>query len=350
MNENQFRMKYSNYRAEDFASDVSFLNYHHNSNEEDVFFWKKWIALNPKKREEVNAAIILIQSLSYTKQPLKFEHNLRELENYINSTSLNQVTTQIEKQTTKKIFSLSGWVKIAAMTVFAISLLFSIYKFIQPNNTKQLIAYTEFYSEAGQTNTLVLSDGSKITIHGNSKLKYPKTFSGDERRVELEGEAFFEVVKDKKHPFIISTGKLETRVLGTSFNVRAYPSDQTVKVALVTGKVKVTNIKNNESMHLVPSQMAVFSKSTQRLAKQSFNNEVETGWRNGVLLFTNASFAELKAKIEAQYGITLINESAKQKWTYTGRIAEQNMKEAMQNICFVKGLSYEIKGDTVIVK
>jgi ferric-dicitrate binding protein FerR (iron transport regulator) len=128
----------------------------------------------------------------------------------------------------------------------------------------ETIATTE-----GERREISMPDGSKVWLNQSSTLSYPKAFAT--RTVKLTGEAFFEVKKDPAHPFIISSGDIETRVLGTSFNIRAYPGEKNIKVSVVTGKVEVsvvskkTNTPQAAHLFLLPGDAGVYSKNEQQL-------------------------------------------------------------------------------------
>lgn len=107
---------------------------------------------------------------------------------------------------------------------------------------------------------LVLADGTKVWLNAESRLRYPVAFNGKERRVELEGEACFEVAKDAEHPFIVCANGMNTMVLGTKFNVRSY-SVEDRHVTLVNGKVQVTNTVNNKSVTLRPGQDLTYTET-----------------------------------------------------------------------------------------
>lgn len=156
----------------------------------------------------------------------------------------------------------------------------------------------------GQKEIVTLSDGSIIHLNSGSVLKYPKNFSGATREVYLEGEAFFEVAKDKKHPFIIHTSKMDTKVIGTSFNIRAYPNHRIQEVSVLTGKVSVSSIDNNKKIALLPGQKITVSNQDNTLKTHNDINKITIGaWRNNILVFENTPINELIENIEINYGI-----------------------------------------------
>src|SRR5690606_33837898 len=123
---------------------------------------------------------------------------------------------------------------------------------------------------------VTLPDGTQVNLNYESQLKFPKVFEGNIRKVELIGEAFFEVVKNDTMPFIVKTGDVETEVLGTSFNIRSYERGQTAEVSLVTGKVKIHYIDGSikkESTHLSPGEQLSYNRNSGQTVKSTFDLE-----------------------------------------------------------------------------
>ncbi|OUJ72134.1 FecR family protein [Hymenobacter crusticola] len=157
---------------------------------------------------------------------------------------------------------------------------------------------------AGQQQTIRLADGSRVTLAPQSRLRYPAAFDGAYRDVYLEGEAFFEVSKDARHPFRVHSGPLTTQVLGTKFNVSARGQGQYTTVSLVEGKVQVMDKQN--SYLLAPGQQLRANPATGRIYRQKFDAEQVTGWRRNKLIFKNEKLAEAASQIERLYDVKLV--------------------------------------------
>lgn len=158
----------------------------------------------------------------------------------------------------------------------------------------------------GQTRELLLPDGSKVWLSPSSSLSYPLEFSSEFREVSLSGEAFFEVAGDSLHPFIIHSGNIKTKVLGTSFNIQAYENRESIAVMVVTGKVKVSSAGLLEDMELLPNQRAVFNKKTDRLIKEIANEEQAPGMlkrKEGTFEYHNEPLYKITTDIETYFGI-----------------------------------------------
>ncbi len=201
--------------------------------------------------------------------------------------------------------------------------------------------------------TIRLQDGSTIVLNAGSQLRYPEKFSGTERSIWLEeGEAFFDVAHDPAHPFVVHTGPLTTTALGTTFNIRTYATENKVTVALFTGKVKIDHLNpagnKASSMILLPSEQVRFDRRQLSLSKSSFAKPEEVAaWKKGYLYFKDAAFNELSNNIENHFGVTVINQSNKTAWNYTGTFRNESLNDVMKTICLATSLSYTIKTDTV---
>lgn len=154
--------------------------------------------------------------------------------------------------------------------------------------------------------TLTLGDGTKVWLNSKSKIKYPISFLGEERRVELEGEAYFEVSRDVDKPFYVMANGAVIEVLGTSFNIKAYPSDRSVLTTLVEGKVSMNT--SDASVILNPNEQGVFDVLQGKLAKREVDVELYMGWKNGRFVFDNQPLSEIMASLDKWYGLEIIYE------------------------------------------
>ncbi|MFB9076706.1 FecR family protein [Flavobacterium procerum] len=168
------------------------------------------------------------------------------------------------------------------------------------------IAPKQYAAKLGEHAKITLSDGTTVLLNAGSVLKYPKTFNGDTREVSLTGEAFFDVAKDAKHPFIIHTAKMDTKVLGTSFNVQAYPDKNIQEVSVVTGKVNVKSTVTEENVNVTPGQKAVFkSKSNKLHAYTDVPINSISLWRKNIIVFEDTPLPEVIATISRDYNVVV---------------------------------------------
>lgn len=203
----------------------------------------------------------------------------------------------------------------------------------------------------GSTEQVALADGSTITVNASSRLRYPLQFPKDKRQVYLdEGEAYFKVATDPSRAFSVVSGKLITTALGTSFNIRNYQGEKRITVSLLSGKVKVEGAsgQRDASILLLPSERLDYDCKNIAAQKNSFAKEEEIiGWKQGFLIFKDASFRQVQTEIENRYGVTVVNESNQQAWEYTGFFKDESLQELVETICLTKNITYKISNDTV---
>ena len=196
--------------------------------------------------------------------------------------------------------------RIAAILILPllISTLTLGYLYIQANLTPQEIAYLEATSAPGIVTQITLPDSSKVWLNSGSRLRYPARFMGDERNVTLQGEGYFEVQSDRAHPFYVATTEgLRVMAHGTKFNVNAYADDEIIEATLEQGAVDVLIGQQRET--LVPGEQAIFDKNTSTMHKQKAQVDVETAWREGKLIFRNATMKEITKQLARRYNVDI---------------------------------------------
>lgn len=212
---------------------------------------------------------------------------------------LKKELRQIKK--TNKVISLpyKNWA-VAASLVFLIGLSLFFYQ------SASAVENRQYATKLGERSKITLSDGTQIWLNAGSLLKYPEDFKGDTREVYLTGEAFFDVAKDKKHPFIIHTDKMDTKVLGTSFNVQAYPDQTTQEVSVLTGRVNVKSTVTEENVYVTPGQKVIFKSKNNKL--QAFKdipmNSISL-WRKNIIVFEDTPLTEVVATINRNYNVAI---------------------------------------------
>ncbi len=150
--------------------------------------------------------------------------------------------------------------------------------------------------------TILLPDSSSVTLNAGSTLKYPAGFNKKSRRVSLEGEAFFDVKKYRSHPFIISTESMNFKVLGTTFNISAYPRDKELIVSLLSGSIEVNDKLNLRSLVLHPDEGLTFNTETSEMKLATIDSEYVTGWIKGNLLFKKSPFSLICNMLGRKFG------------------------------------------------
>ncbi len=164
--------------------------------------------------------------------------------------------------------------------------------------------YNEIEVMNGQMGHLFLSDSTEIWLNSGSRLRYPDQFLKGERKVFLSGEAFFNVTPDKRHPFVVETGKMEIEVLGTSFNVSAYREERFQSVVLVRGQVRINSGDGRSLGELVPGQRAVIDKSLN-VKVDNVQTGFYTEWKEGKVVFDSERLGDIARRLERWYNVEI---------------------------------------------
>lgn len=183
------------------------------------------------------------------------------------------------------------------------------------------LKYNTLSTARGQTYILTLSDNSKVWLNAASSLKYPSNFASlKERTVELTGEAYFEVSKDKEHPFIVKSAGQRVRVLGTHFNINSYGDEPATKTTLLEGSVQVSSLSGNkEHQVLKPGQQSVLSQKS--LTIRPANEQEAISWKNGRIFFEDESLESIMRKVSRWYDVQVILKGNVKAVTFQGALS-----------------------------
>jgi ferric-dicitrate binding protein FerR (iron transport regulator) len=225
----------------------------------------------------------------------------------------------------------------------------------------------------GSRTKIQLPDGSQVWVNSGSHLKYDGNFKGSTREVQLDGEAYFDVVKNASRPFIVHTSGIDIKVLGTAFNVKAYNSEPVIEATLIHGSIEVNNIRQPGAAKIMlkPHEKLVFNKyliadrKDQRavikpevdsflivikpLRKNIADNDItETAWVYNKLKFEDETFADLAIKMERWYNLKITIEVEKLKnYRISGSFVNETVEQALKNLQFLMPFNYSIKNNEV---
>lgn len=158
----------------------------------------------------------------------------------------------------------------------------------------------------GRRFNIQLADGTNVHLNSGSSLRYPTFFKeGENRKVELNGEAYFDVAKDKEHPFIVSSDAMDIEVLGTQFNVTNYPENDQICTVLVEGSVQITDDKNTTPTLLKPNHKAEWNKTSSKIQLKEVDTYRYTAWMEGKLIFRNSTFKNIELALERKYNVKI---------------------------------------------
>ncbi|RYU92137.1 DUF4974 domain-containing protein [Mucilaginibacter terrigena] len=215
----------------------------------------------------------------------------------------NRITESIDAMPGKSAGAGKKWM-VAASLIAVASLSVLLYQYrLQVLDVVSPIAQKQIVAINGQVANLTLADGTKIWLNGGSKLSYPEAFRGDKREITLTGEAFLEVAHDTRKAFIVHTGNIKTQVLGTSFNVKAYPEDKFVKVDVATGKVGVVAPLAKTVFLLPAEEVLVNRKDNSATTSKGVDVSALTGWKNGDFIVKNMPLPDVLNAIYHRFNI-----------------------------------------------
>ncbi|MCB9266746.1 MAG: FecR domain-containing protein [Lewinellaceae bacterium] len=198
---------------------------------------------------------------------------------------------------------------------------------------------------------VILPDGSKVWLHRESVLSYPKAFKGQERLVRLSGEAYFEVAHDEAHPFLIETGDATVRVLGTSFGLMAYPDSSAAWVQVNSGKVAFyPNGEEGREVVLEKGQGAELDRKTGELHRLNASDANRIAWRTRKLGFQNSSLEEMATVVEETYGVQIVFENPQlSTCRFTASFNEEPLEAVLQALNALFGIEWRREGQVIVL-
>ena len=342
--------KYSHFKCNDFVLDDDFKAWLAGNNPEKNHLWEEWLVANPAIRPEVEKARRMIYALRFKENsvPAKLvDQEWKKLESAISIVDQHQ-EYEIEHPS-KRSFSFLRL--MTAASVIAI-IGFVSQHFFFPSSIKIAVVPVEKKTSNGQQLSIKLPDGTLVTLNAGSMLSYPKQFEDTLREVRLIGEAFFDVTRNGKAPFIIHTGEVTTKVLGTSFNVRAYPENKEVQVAVVEGKVKVrmSSGLDKNGVCLVKSEMVTVQKEHGKLIVSDYDEKDQIGWKDGILYFEKSDFTSTVRKLERWYGVKIHMSEARKmdpSWRFSGKFKNKSLDYILGVMSYPHQFSFKINDKTV---
>lgn len=208
-------------------------------------------------------------------------------------------------------------------------------------------AFNTLSTPTGGQYNIVLADGTKVYLNAVSSIKYPTQFNGDKRLVELDGEAYFEVAKDKSKPFIVKSDNQSVEVLGTHFNVHAYANESVVKTTLLEGSVAVS-FKNQKSI-LKPGQQSNVSDNFAKIKIREVDTDEAIAWKNGRFKFDNADLKTVMRQLERWYGIKVEYRGDVSDVRFSGgTFMNKNLSEVLK-VLELSNIKFKVEGRTIIV-
>ncbi|MCS3799653.1 FecR family protein [Niastella sp. OAS944] len=268
----------------------------------------------------------------------------------------NRILQQIKQQPAAPVhrvhFLRRSWFRIAAAAVVIIAAGVISYWLLPSKPAGQQQAKTNTPANEKNINKyLTLADGSKVLLHAGSRLSYPPAFNGSTREVTLTGEAFFDVAHNDAMPFIIHSGNIKTTVLGTAFNIKAWPAETEVTVTVTRGKVKVENERGVLGI-ITPDQQLSVNTQNNQLKQEAVNAELELPWKNKEYTMDNVTIDEAITELAFRYNI-IIETGANEKpgnCRFTASFKQDESLEYVLNVvCKIYQASWKRVNDKIVI-
>lgn len=387
-----------------YLADKKFIEWVFNPDEDLDEWWKSFEADNPQEKENIRQAKIIINSLRTKNKELSENEKI---------VLFSQILRQVEEkqQSGKRIRHFKTFLKYAAVAFLFFMIGALVFyrqdkfspqfysqqvaepnagdeaRLIRPNGQKitleekkSIIEYTQngqllvnndvigtsipsdkkvpelnqLVIPYGKTSEIFLSDGTKVYLNAGSRLVYPEFFVDKNREVFLVGEAFFEVKHDEKHPFIVQTTDLRVKVLGTQFNLSAYPSENIIETVLTQGRVRLEQNNSrlfDESTLLLPGQLGAFDKTTRETQLENVDTENYVLWKDGIFKFESSDLSRVIKRLERFYNLTFHYEDPLLGMIkISGKLEFSNNKsETLNRVATVASVNIEQKGENYYV-
>ncbi len=263
---------------------------------------------------------------------------------------------EADQQEATRVFRLAPVYKVAAVVAVLIASGWFAFHFFTTNASENTLAeaaveYVEKKTPRGAKLSFYLEDGTRVILNAESKVRFSHTYATDQKRLlELEGEAYFEVAKDPNRPFLVKTGSLTTRALGTIFTINARPENEKINVALVEGSVLVNNQASHAEVILKPGQMINTTVSDKELKPEGFSIEEHIAWKDGTIYFDQLPFEESIAILERWYGVDItVQNKPGIKLSCSGNFTNDNLSNVLNSLGFALNFDYTIDNKKVTV-
>lgn len=213
----------------------------------------------------------------------------------------------------------------------------------------ETVKYNTLSTPMGGQYQLALPDGSKVWLNSGSSIRFPTSFTGKERIVELKGEAFFDIKKNKKMPFIVHTNNsMDIRVLGTQFNVMAYDDEKSINTTLLEGSVQI--LKESGTAYLEPGQSATLNKGTGKIKVAPADIDEAVAWKNGFFIFSNENIESIMRKVSRWYNVEVDYQGNLSNKDFVGTISrDKNISEILKMLELTGAIHFRIEGRRITV-
>ena len=247
----------------------------------------------------------------------------------------------------------SVWRKVAAVAAIVLLTIGGTLGVRQLSSSLQPETYFVCETPYGEKSKVVLSAGTVVWLNAGSTLKYSNKFNTANRKVELNGEGYFEVRRNEKLPFFVKTKDLQLQVLGTKFNFRDYPEDHEVVVSLLEGKVELNNLlKKEKEAILAPDERAILNKTNGRMTVETVTASNASQWTDGYLFFDEELLPDIVKELERSYNVTIrIANDSLNTFRFYGNFVrrEQSIQEVLDALASTEKIQYKIEERNITI-
>ncbi|MTI30419.1 FecR family protein [Xanthovirga aplysinae] len=339
--------------VEDFLKDEKFKSWVLGSTAETTAYWESWLATHPDEKQAFQEAKAIITAL-------KFNHlNPEEGEQ---EQVLARIFASKQKEESRiRTLEINYWSRLKKLSRVAavfVVLIGGFYFLFKPESREKKVANSTAKeilkkNPLGKRSKIALSDGSRLSLNAASEVHFLSEFGEKERKVELEGEAFFEVKKDKSRPFKVIAGDLIATVLGTSFNVQSYKDQKGTIIELKTGRLKVEKLKGGEGEQpyfLEPGQQLRYNSTKDNFEILTIDVNSIGLWSRGILAFKNDNFSQIEEKLERWYGVKLKTfGDIPGDLEFTSKYKNESLENTLLSMAFALNFEYKINENQVSI-
>lgn len=319
---------------------------------EEKAAFKDWLKQSPDNQNEYDdyKKVWNYSAMEDHELTVDVEAGWKELNKRIKAFELISVDIQEQKTTFNKKFIYVA-LRIAAVIILA----FGLYYVFNTIKSEQAPINLQYTATDISDHPIVLADGSEIILNKGAKITYPEDFTSDVRKINFEGEAFFNITHNPDKPFIITAGELQIEVLGTSFNFCTCPDGDNMVLYLESGKVQFASINISdgsiiEQLVLMPGQKGVYNKESGMIARSEFSNQNYLAWKTGVLNFEKTPLSEVLCTIGQTYNLKIESDNSFETQCLTARFDNETPESIFETIHTIFGIEYAFDGQTVVFK
>ena len=273
------------------------------------------------------------------------EINLRQTKTFIEESENDLIRYNRRKYLIKIIRNAAA---ILLIPVLGLGIFYSSkYYFLRAVHSSANMAYNEVFASVDAITKATLPDGSNVWLNHSSSIRYPAVFQGSSRSVELKGEAYFEVSNNPNMPFLVNTGDLQIKAIGTTFNVMAYPEESKIETSLIDGIVEIQKSGEGGKAEVIckmkPTDLAIYNKKSEEIFTKTISDDRYFSWKDGKLIFTAETMEEVIKKLSRWFNVEiLIKDPALKDLTFTATFVHETLPQVLELLSISLPVSYSV--------